>query len=450
MDERMTNQLSPSTGSNTSAVPFGPVLSNEAKKPETVANVDAGTRNAGSSSTSTTTAEQYDERRIYVSNIPFSFRSPDLIQMFTPFGVVSNAEIVMNERGSKGFGFVTLDTKEGCDAARAALNGLVVQGRVIEVKRATTAPYRRNSARGQHSSALPQTTIPLPPRADFLAGQLPQIPAQPLITHNVSDPLSALILAQNQLRLQSMINPLAVREPSLLYPRPLPLQQQATLMGGGTENLPPTGALTATMMPLTTAGLTYASLPAVNPSNVLIPPAVPCRLSQDATSEAFPNFFCDPGFFKSPPPVSPYTGGLDLVGSLGLAAGIPTPFQPNTNAMKEKFRTSGLRAFDQSCVIDTSFHGEPLKEGQYGPIGRAVPSGGINNQVNSTNNEFRSQSSMALEENVSECSAGQSGGNNPNLLPVYHPFEPPTDRNGRKRLSSLDSYHLSKKQAKSI
>ncbi|PIO75874.1 hypothetical protein TELCIR_02069 [Teladorsagia circumcincta] len=310
MDERMTNQLSPSTGSNTSAVPFGPVLSNEAKKPETVTSVDAGTRNVGSSTTSASTTEQYDERRIYVSNIPFSFRSPDLIQMFTPFGVVSNAEIVMNERGSKGFGFVTLDTKEGCDAARAALNGLVVQGRVIEVKRATTAPYRRNSARGQHTPVLPQTTIPLPPRADFVAGQLPQIPAQPLITHNVTDPLSALILAQNQLRLQSMINPLAVREPSLLYPRPLPLQQQATLLGGGvplpsltvspipvqllcasrgTENLPPTGALTATMMPLTTAGLTYASLPAVNPNNVLIPPAMPCRFSQDATNEAFPN-----------------------------------------------------------------------------------------------------------------------------------------------------------------
>ncbi|VDP08380.1 unnamed protein product [Heligmosomoides polygyrus] len=71
--------------------------------------------------------------RIYVSNIPFSFRSPDLIAMFSPFGQVSNAEIVMNERGSKGFGFVTLDSKEASEAARAALNGTVVNGRVIEV-----------------------------------------------------------------------------------------------------------------------------------------------------------------------------------------------------------------------------------------------------------------------------------------------------------------------------
>ncbi|VDO32132.1 unnamed protein product [Haemonchus placei] len=79
--------------------------------------------------------------RIYVSNIPFSFRGPDLVQMFSPFGVVSNAEIVMNERGSKGFGFVTLDTKEGCEAARAALNGMVVQGRVIEVWERLVSKY---------------------------------------------------------------------------------------------------------------------------------------------------------------------------------------------------------------------------------------------------------------------------------------------------------------------
>lgn len=51
------------------------------------------------------------------------------------FGKVSNAEVVMNERGSKGFGFVTLDTKEASEAARAALHGTIIQGRVIEVTR---------------------------------------------------------------------------------------------------------------------------------------------------------------------------------------------------------------------------------------------------------------------------------------------------------------------------
>ncbi|KAK6055172.1 hypothetical protein COOONC_07325 [Cooperia oncophora] len=332
--------------------------------------------------------------RIYVSNIPFSYRSHDLVQMFSPFGVVSNAEIVMNERGSKGFGFVTLDTKEGCDAARAALHGTVVQGRVIEVKKATTAPYRRNAARGHQAAVHQQGTIPL--RADFLAAQLPQLQAQSLLTPSVSDSLNAIILAQYQSRLQSLINPYAVRDPSLLFHRSLPqLQQQAALMSGGipisplsmssipmqllcasrgTENLPP-NAYTATMMPLTTPGITYASLPGVNPNNIMIPSTIQCRLPQDAANGALSNFMSESGFFKSPAQVNPYTGCIDLTGSLGLMAGVAPSFQPTANSMKDKYRASGLRAFDQSCVIDTSFHGEPLKEGQFGPIGRAVPAG---------------------------------------------------------------------------
>ncbi|KAJ1362146.1 hypothetical protein KIN20_021579 [Parelaphostrongylus tenuis] len=32
-------------------------------------------------------------------------------------------------------------------------------------------------------------------------------------------------------------------------------------------------------------------------------------------------------------------------------------------------------SLDQSCVIDTSLHEEPLKEGRFGPIGSAIPPG---------------------------------------------------------------------------
>ncbi|XGW09834.1 hypothetical protein V3C99_011807 [Haemonchus contortus] len=471
MADRKICKLSPDAGCSTSAVPIGPVLNIDAKKIENLARSEAaGAEMKSASSSSSTTLGQFDERRIYVSNIPFSFRGPDLVQMFSPFGVVSNAEIVMNERGSKGFGFVTLDTKEGCEAARAALNGMVVQGRVIEVKKATTAPHRRNAARVQHASVLPQTAIAQAPRVDLLAGQLPQLQANPLITHNLSDPLMAALLAQNQLRLQAMINPLAMREHSLLYPRTLPIQQPGTLMNGGVqlpftispipfqllctapsqgiENLPP-NVLTTTMMPLGAPGLTYATLPTVNPNNVLIPPTMQGRFPQEATNEGFANYLCDSGLFKTPASINPYTGYLDLVGSLGLTNDLSSQIRAaNAKTVKDNFRKSSLRAFDQSCVIDTSFHGEPLKEGQFGPIGRAVPAGGVSNQANSSSNDFRSQS-MALEENALECNAGQSGANNPSSLPVYHPFESSTDRNGRKRLSSLDSYHQSKKQAKS-
>lgn len=45
--------------------------------------------------------------------------------------------------------------------------------------------------------------------------------------------------------------------------------------------------------------------------------------------------------------------------------------------------------------------------------------------------------------------AAQADGTNPSYIPVYQQFEPAIDRNGRKRLSSLEAYHLNKKQAKS-
>ena len=41
-------------------------------------------------------------------------------------------EIIFNERGSKGFGFVTLGDLELADKAREELNGKVVDGRRIE------------------------------------------------------------------------------------------------------------------------------------------------------------------------------------------------------------------------------------------------------------------------------------------------------------------------------
>ncbi|PAV58976.1 hypothetical protein WR25_14814 [Diploscapter pachys] len=98
--------------------------------------------------------EEFTDNRIYVSNIPFSFREIDLANMFTPYGRVVNVEIVMNERGSKGFGFVTLDNREGCERARRELHGCHVQGRIIEVRKAT--PSRRKGISPQHwLSAVP-------------------------------------------------------------------------------------------------------------------------------------------------------------------------------------------------------------------------------------------------------------------------------------------------------
>ncbi|XP_055841888.1 protein alan shepard-like isoform X28 [Episyrphus balteatus] len=76
-------------------------------------------------------------KRLHVSNIPFRFRDPDLRAMFGQFGTILDVEIIFNERGSKGFGFVTFANSSDAERARERLHGTVVEGRKIEVNNAT-------------------------------------------------------------------------------------------------------------------------------------------------------------------------------------------------------------------------------------------------------------------------------------------------------------------------
>ncbi|XP_029706135.1 RNA binding protein fox-1 homolog 2 isoform X2 [Takifugu rubripes] len=72
-------------------------------------------------------------KRLHVSNIPFRFRDPDLRQMFGQFGKILDVEIIFNERGSKGFGFVTFETSADAERAKEKLHGTLVEGRKIEM-----------------------------------------------------------------------------------------------------------------------------------------------------------------------------------------------------------------------------------------------------------------------------------------------------------------------------
>ncbi|XP_026678417.1 sex determination protein fox-1-like [Diaphorina citri] len=60
----------------------------------------------------------FGPKRLHVFNIPFRFRDPDLRAMFGQFGPILDVEIIFNERGSKGFGFVTFANSSDADQAR--------------------------------------------------------------------------------------------------------------------------------------------------------------------------------------------------------------------------------------------------------------------------------------------------------------------------------------------
>ncbi|XP_073713896.1 RNA binding protein fox-1 homolog 3 isoform X2 [Misgurnus anguillicaudatus] len=135
-----------------------------------LANGDSNTPDISSSTNTTTTddvtqtvvsqqlmlsdsSEKQQPKRLHVSNIPFRFRDPDLRQMFGQFGKILDVEIIFNERGSKGFGFVTFETSTDADRAREKLNGTIVEGRKIEVNNATARVMTNKKAVNSYTNS---------------------------------------------------------------------------------------------------------------------------------------------------------------------------------------------------------------------------------------------------------------------------------------------------------
>lgn len=88
------------------------------------------------------TTDIQNSGRLHVSNIPFRFRREHLANMFSSFGTILDAEIIFNERGSKGFGFVSFANPADADRAKRALDGVTIDGRKVEVNYATPRPKR--------------------------------------------------------------------------------------------------------------------------------------------------------------------------------------------------------------------------------------------------------------------------------------------------------------------
>jgi len=83
--------------------------------------------------------------KLYVGNLSFDAIENDLQDLFAPFGTVSEVNLMQDRVTGKprGFGFVTMATKEAADAAIQALNGKDFKGRALTVNEA-----RPREARG--------------------------------------------------------------------------------------------------------------------------------------------------------------------------------------------------------------------------------------------------------------------------------------------------------------
>jgi cold-inducible RNA-binding protein len=71
------------------------------------------------------------DNKLYVGNLPYSFRDTDLQDAFGPYGEVTSANVAMErDTGrSRGFGFVQMGTAEQAQAAIDGLNGKPIGGR---------------------------------------------------------------------------------------------------------------------------------------------------------------------------------------------------------------------------------------------------------------------------------------------------------------------------------
>ena len=75
---------------------------------------------------------------IYVGNLSYRMNDKDLEEVFSKFGVVKSAKVIMDrETGkSKGFGFIEMEDSAAGTKAIEALNGNENEGRTLRVNEA--------------------------------------------------------------------------------------------------------------------------------------------------------------------------------------------------------------------------------------------------------------------------------------------------------------------------
>ena len=87
-------------------------------------------------------------KKLYVGNLPYNTTNDDLVELFSQYGNVTSAQVMMDRdtNRSRGFGFVEMG--DGADQAIAALNSAEFQGRTLTVNEARPREDRPRSGGG--------------------------------------------------------------------------------------------------------------------------------------------------------------------------------------------------------------------------------------------------------------------------------------------------------------
>lgn len=76
--------------------------------------------------------------RLYVGNLSYNTTENQIQDLFSAHGPVTSVDLIMDKFSGRprGFGFVTMETKEAAEAAVQALNGKNIDGRDLTVNEA--------------------------------------------------------------------------------------------------------------------------------------------------------------------------------------------------------------------------------------------------------------------------------------------------------------------------
>ncbi|KAJ1356635.1 hypothetical protein KIN20_014374 [Parelaphostrongylus tenuis] len=128
--------------------------------------------------------------------------------------------------------------------------------------------------------------------------------------------------------------------------------------------------LSATLMAFSSPALGYAAcIPSVHQAGISFQPS-PVLPSNGFATQDLSNTTIGISFLTY---LTYLTELSDLLGSLGVGA-LTVSVVSDCENSAQCAPVHTVCSLDQSCVIDTSLHAEPLEEGRFGPMGSAIPS----------------------------------------------------------------------------
>jgi len=92
-------------------------------------------------------------KKLYVGNLSFDVTEDRLKELFSPYGSVSSAQLIMDRESgrSKGFAFVEMGSDQEATAAIGGMNGQMIEGRALTVNEARPKEERPRSGSGYSS-----------------------------------------------------------------------------------------------------------------------------------------------------------------------------------------------------------------------------------------------------------------------------------------------------------